>query len=380
MLRLFGSTLHRAAILAGGIAVVAASAAGAQVQATTGIIRGTVSDPNGAAVAGATIQLREIRTGFQRSITTNASGVFVASLLPLGTYDVTARAVGFNETRRSGIVVRVGEMVELALALTAIELEAITVEATAPVVDVTGSKRHALLEEAVKARPTTAHRRPHDAHPGVAIVQRTGWRRDHRGGTAGHHNNVSVDGADFNNPFFGEQRGGQRAALAFNLDAVQEMVVLNGGAPAEFGRSSSGFVNVITKSGTNELHGTAHYFGKFDALSANYSAPAGGLPTLTPDYSQSQFGFTFGGPIKRDQAFFFLAYDQQVYDEVKYGGQSRGDPALRAWMDTAYGGVLANDFDPIPRSNDARAFLGKLDFRWARGTTCRSSTTTWSSR
>jgi hypothetical protein len=65
----------------------------------------------------------------------------------------------------------------------------------------------------------------------------------------------------------------------------------------------------------------------------------------------------------RDRAFFFLAYDQQVYDEVKYGGQTRGDPALVAWMDTAYGAALAGDFGPLKRSNDARAFMGKLDFR-----------------
>jgi hypothetical protein len=361
---MFGLTLHRAAILAGGMAVVAASAAGAQAQATTGIIRGTVSDPNHAAVAGATIQLRETRTGFQRSITTNASGVFVASLLPLGTYDVTARAVGFNETRRSGIVVRVGEMVELALALTAIELQAITVEATAPVVDVTRVESATRFsEEAVKSTPNNGRNflELTTLTPGVAIVQGPDGDEITVAGQRGIHNNVSVDGADFNNPFFGEQRGGQRPAFTFNLDAVQEMVVLNGGAPAEFGRSSSGFVNVITKSGTNELHGTAHYFGKFDALSGDYQG--GGLPVQVPDFSQNQFGFTLGGPFKRDRAFFFLAYDQQIYDEVKYGDAARGDAALRAWQDTAFGGALAGDYRPLERSNDARAFLGKFDFR-----------------
>jgi hypothetical protein len=79
-------------------------------------------------------------------------------------------------------------------------------------------------------------------------------------GQKGIQNNVSVDGADFNNPFFGEQRGGQRPPFTFNLDAVKEMVVVADGANAEFGRSQSGFVNVITKSGTNDRpHGTAHF-------------------------------------------------------------------------------------------------------------------------
>src|SRR5207237_782563 len=133
-------------------------------------------------------------------------------------------------------------------------------------------------------------------------------------GQRGIHNNVSVDGADFNNPFFGEQRGGQRPPFTFNLDAVQEVVVTAGGAPAEFGRSGSGFVNVITKSGTNEVKGSLHYFGKYDWLSADL---AHGTQTLTPDFRQHQFGFTLGGPLKRDKAFFFIAYDQQVYDEIK---------------------------------------------------------------
>src|SRR2546423_7387480 len=87
----------------------------AQSQATTGIIRGVVTDPSGAPVARATVTLREAQTGFQRQITTNERGIFVASLLPLGTYDVTARAVGFSESRRTGIQVRVGSTVDVTL-------------------------------------------------------------------------------------------------------------------------------------------------------------------------------------------------------------------------------------------------------------------------
>src|SRR6202158_6638958 len=95
------------------------------------------------------------------------------------------------------------------------------------------------------------------------------------------HNNASVDGADYTNPFFGEQRGGQRPPFTFNLDAVREMVVVAQGANAEFGRSGGGFVNVITKSGTNTMHGTLHYFGKNGAPSSD--ATHAGLP-LTPDF------------------------------------------------------------------------------------------------
>ena len=109
--------------------------------------------------------------------------------------------------------------------------------------------------------------------PGVTIVQGPDGDELSINGQKGIPNNISVDGADFNNPFFGEQRGGQRPAFTFNLDAVKEMVVIADGANAEFGRSTSGFVNVITKSGTNDMNGTAHLVFKNDALSSNAEEP-----------------------------------------------------------------------------------------------------------
>jgi hypothetical protein len=117
--------------------------------------------------------------------------------------------------------------------------------------------------------------------PGVTIVQGPDGDEISINGQKGISNNVSVDGADFNNPFFGEQRGGQRPAFTFNLDAVKEMVVVADGANAEFGRSQSGFVNVITKSGTNDTAGTAHFVLKNDALSSNPKRPDG---TEAPNY------------------------------------------------------------------------------------------------
>src|SRR5207253_3584808 len=111
--------------------------------------------------------------------------------------------------------------------------------------------------------------------PGVTIVQGPDGDELSINGQKGISNNVSVDGADFNNPFFGEQRGGQRPPFTFNLDAVKELVVVADGANAEFGRSMSGFVNVITKSGTNDLVGTAHVTFKNDSLSSQPKNPDG---------------------------------------------------------------------------------------------------------
>jgi hypothetical protein len=334
----------------------------AQSQATTGIIRGVVTDPAGTPVNGATVVLHELQTGFQRQLTTNERGVFVGSLLPLGIYDVTARSVGLSEVQRRGVRVTVGATVDLSLQLGAVQLQAVVVEATQPVVEASKTENSTRLPtNAITGLPNNGRNYLNLTllTPQVAIVQGPDGDELTIAGQKGIHNNISVDGADFNNPFFGEQRGGQRPPFTFNLDAVQEIVVLPGGGNPEFGRSSGGFVNVITKSGTNQLKGSVHYFGKSDAISGT---PVHAGLTYQPDFQQHQFGFTLGGPLKKDKAFFFVAYDQQIYDETKQKDISRIDPVLRSWMDTAYSGALRGDYGPIARTNDARALLAKFDF------------------
>src|SRR5207237_4826239 len=251
----------------------------AQSQATTGIIRGVVTDPAGTPVAGATVVLHELQTGFQRQLITNEKGVFIASLMPLGVYDVATRAVGYSETKRTDVRLGVGQTVDLTLPLAAVQLQAVVVEATQPVVE--GSKTEnstRLPNSAIAGLPNNGRNYLNLTllTPQVAIVQGPDGDELTIAGQKGIHNNISVDGADFNNPFFGEQRGGQRPAFTFNLDAIQELVVVTDGANAEFGRSSSGFVNVITKSGTNDFHGSFHAYGKDDSLSASPQLPGGG--------------------------------------------------------------------------------------------------------
>ena len=345
----------------------------AQAQATTGVVRGTVTDSTGQPLAGATVTLRHVETNAERSLTTNDRGVYAATLLRVGDYDVSGRALGFRESRRGPVAVGLGETVTLnfALAPQVVQLQELTVEAE-PALDISESASATRLGvEAVEGLPNNGRNVFNftTLTPNVAIVQGPDGDEISIGGQRGIHNNVSVDGADFNNPFFGEKRGGQRPAFTFNLDAVEDFVVVSDGANAEFGRSGGGFVNIITKSGTNEFHGSAHYFGKYDALSADPSHTFAGGSTsgFTPDFAQHQFGATFGGPIIRDRAFFFLAYDQQEYNETKQLTRSGFDTpeaaALLAFTDTAFGGALAGDFGPISRTNDANALLAKLDFR-----------------
>ena len=278
---------------------------------------------------------------------------------------MTVRAEGWSEARQTGVQVRVGETVDLVLKMI-IEMEEFVVVARRPAVDVTRTETATRLpEEAVQDLPNNGRNFLNLTllTPGVSIVQGPDGDELTIGGQRGIHNNISVDGADFNNPFFGEQRGGQRPAFTFNLDAVAEIVVVPHGANAEFGRSSGGFVNVITKSGTNTLSGSAHFFGKHDALSeiARHNGTE-----RRPSFRQGQFGFTLGGPLKRDKAFFFAAYDQQVLRDTRQSDSDRLDPRLRAFMDTGFEGALQGDYGPIDRTNDARAFLAKVDLRLSK--------------
>ncbi len=344
------------------LSVVLPNGAWAQSQATTGVIRGSVWDQFGNPIANATVALKETRTNYERILTSSDLGLFTATLLPLGSYDVTVQAAGRAEVRQTGVQVRVGETVELIVKMLP-QMEEMVVEAALSTVDITQSEPATRLpEEAVQDLPNNGRNFLNLTllTPGVAIVQGPDGDELSIGGQRGIHNNISVDGADFNNPFFGEQRGGQRPAFTFNLDAVEEMVVVPQGANAEFGRSSGGFVNVITKSGTNQLHGSVHFFGKNDALSG--TARHEGLER-TPDFSQGQFGFTMGGPLIKDRAFFFTAYDQQVFRDTKQSDSERIDARLRAFMDEQFNGALAGDYGPIDRTNDARAFLAKIDAR-----------------
>src|SRR5688500_19068624 len=162
----------------------------------------------------------------------------------------------------------------MTLQARAVELATVSDTGEAPLVDATQTEAATRISrEAIEGLPNNGRNYLNLTllTPNVAIVQGPDGDELSVGGQRGIHNNVSVDGADFNNPFFGEQRGGQRPAFTFNLDAVQEMVVIANGANAEFGRSGGGFVNVITKSGTNDLGGSAPYYGKSDALCKDFA-------------------------------------------------------------------------------------------------------------
>jgi hypothetical protein len=334
----------------------------AQSQATTGVIEGTVSDATGGALPGVTVALHNTATNFEQTQITDSAGRYRGVLLPLGPYEVKASLSGFGPQTVRGIDLGVGQTrtIDLRMSQAAVS-EEIIVTATAPLIETARTEGATRLdEEAVSDLPNNGRNflELTKLTPGVTIVQGPDGDELSINGQKGIANNISVDGADFNNPFFGEQRGGQRPAFTFNLDAVKEMVVVADGANAEFGRSQGGFVNVITKSGTNNTSGTAHFVFKNDALSSNATKPNGDeAPKF--DFNQYQAGFTFGGPLVRDRIFYFTALDFQKADSTKQTELGRIEPAVVAAL-AQLGSPAENG--PIERTNDARVFLGKVDW------------------
>ena len=331
----------------------------AQSQTTTGTIQGTVYDQNKAVVPGAAIKLENVQTGFNRTVTSNSDGFFTAPLLPLGRYRVTADAQGFNTKTLENVEVNVGQTLSLSLDL--------TIGGTAATVDVTTDPEGIevnrtelttqINERSVENLPINRRdfSRFVQLTPGVSIVQGPDGDEITINGQKGIQNNFSIDGSDANNPFFGEQRGGQRPAFTVSLEAIKEFQVVPVGASAEFGRSSGGFINAVTKSGTNEFTGSAFIFFRNQGLSSqNPDAVDAGLPT--EDFRNYQFGGNVGGPIVKDKAFFFVAYERNDGISNK---PNFIDPVLADIFSTRFNSV---EQGIIERTDTADVLLLKADF------------------
>ncbi len=287
-------------------ALLIATTASAQI--TTGTIEGTVVDTNQAAVPGATVDIEHVETRSKRTVTTDDQGRFTALLLQPGRYSVTVSSQGFATANDPAVNLTVGQTLSLSFKLTVSEVAGGTVTVTSTqTVDVAKTEVSTTLNETAVSTTPILGRKFEDLltlTPGVSITQGPDGDEINFSGQRGIFNNVSLDGGDYNNGFFGEQLGGQRAAIDITLEAVKEFQVIATGANAEFGRTASGIINVITKSGTNEVHGSAFYFQRLEALTANTSD---GKPLQ--DFHREQYGFTIGGPIRRDRAFYFFAFE-----------------------------------------------------------------------
>src|SRR5882757_3370717 len=313
----------------------------AQVQAINGSIQGDVTDARGALVPGADVEADELDTGIVHRAVTDASGHFEFLSLQPGRYVVKISKTGFATTIQENLNLTVGRTVSLKLTLQVAGASESIVVNSAPMVDIVTSTSNTTLGQQTIENTPVLGRKFEDfltLTPGVSIVQGPDGDEITINGQRGIYNNISLDGGDYNNGFFGEQSGGQRAAVDITLEAVREFQVVASGANAEFGRTGGGVVNVITKSGTNDFHGSLFEYQRLAALTANLS---NGMP-LT-NFSREQFGGSAGGPIIKDKLFYFGA-GEGIFEHFQR-------PNLSAYNAAAMGSAPCPITNPVFRSN-----------------------------
>ena len=296
------------------VALVIAATERARAQSATGTIEGTVVDPSGSVLPGATVTLRQPAAGAERTSVTDQRGVFNSPLLPVGDYELTAALAGF-ESRRIAIRLTVGQTahVRVALALASVD-QIITVSAETPILERSRSHVSATIDEAAVQNLPVNGRNFLD----FALLT-SGVTRDVRqgdlsfAGQRGTLNSLVVDGGDSNNTFAGQslgRTGSGRAPYQFSQDAVQEFQVNSNAYSAEYGRAGGGVINVVTRSGTNLMRGSLFEFYRDQALNATSVINELNGQPKSP-YHYHQFGGTLGGPLRRNRDFYFLNYDGQ---------------------------------------------------------------------
>lgn len=278
-----------------------------QAQITTGTVQGDVLDEKGGSVPGASVEAKNLDTNYVRTETTDSDGHFAFLNLAPGRYTLTITKTGFTTIVQQNVNLTVGQVLSIPVTVKVSSVAQQIVVTDVPVIETTKTESASTLDELTVSSTPVLGRKFEDLltlTPGVAITQGPDGDEINFNGQRGVFNNISLDGGDYNNGFFGEQLGGQRAAIDITLDAVKEFQVIASGANAEFGRTAGGVVNVITKSGTNDVHGSAFEYFRTEALTADTSD---GKPLK--DFNRNQFGGTIGGPVVKDKMFFFGAVE-----------------------------------------------------------------------
>jgi len=280
-----------------------------QSQITTGTIEGTVVDETGAVVSGAKVTITHIDTGTTRILSTDSGGRYTAPLLQVGRYEIAVQLAGFTTVKRTNIALTLGQTqtVDLTLKLAAFET-VVEVTESASLIETSRSEASSLVDnKQVENLPLNGRRFFDLAFLTPGVYQEKERNQLSLAGARGINSSINIDGADFNQPFFGGQRGGERSSAAFvvSQEAIREFQVVRGNFAAEFGRSTGGVFNAITKSGTNEFHGSAFYFLRHREFAPRDLRGDERTPIL------QQFGGAVGGPIVKNKTFFYNVYDGQ---------------------------------------------------------------------
>ncbi|HEX3377594.1 MAG TPA: carboxypeptidase-like regulatory domain-containing protein, partial [Candidatus Acidoferrales bacterium] len=293
-------------------------------QTFRGTILGTVTDPQGAVVAGADVTVRNIDTGLQRSTQTSSDGTYTIPELPIGTYTVTVTQSGFQKSVTSGLPLQVGAEKRVDIALkTGMASDTVNVSAESlPQVETTTDTLGTTFT-ASEAKNLPLNGRDFQKMifltPGVAgspdqITDSPGsYGIFSMNGARGRSNNFLLDGTDMNDgyrndPAINEAGVFGTPATILPVDAIQETQIASNFMP-EYGRNAGAAINIVTKSGTNTLHGSAIEYFRNNALDArNYFNPSS---SPKAQFHNNQFGASLGGPIIKDKTFFYVNYEGQ---------------------------------------------------------------------
>src|SRR5215813_3800981 len=297
--------------------ILCALPAGASYGQTVGAgLQGTVSDNTGAVLPAATVAIKNSATGAGIELLTDERGRYLAALLQPGEYEIQASLPGFQKVSRRGIRLAVGQnaVVDIKLEVGQVANQ-IEVVADANPINLTSAalsglvndkqirdlplngrsfQQLALLQTGVNAALAAGNDVVGGRTPKISI-----------NGARPEQNSFLLDGTDINNVY--NKTPGSVGGVLLGVDSVLEFQVLTNAYSAEFGRSSGGIINAVTRSGDNEFHGSAFEFLRNSAVDAkNFFDPAS---KPIPAFKRNQFGATFGGPINRDKTFFFGAYE-----------------------------------------------------------------------
>ena len=298
-------------------------------QVTGATISGTISDASGGVIAGAEIFVTNTATGVIRNTTTDSAGFYTVPNLIPGPYEVKVTAKGFTTALQSNLTLAVGAQQSLNIPMKVGETsQTVQVTEAAPQIELTSSTISGQVEaETVRELPLNGRDWASLAtlSPGVSAIENqmpfdAGAVRGNRGfgaqltisGGRPTQNNYRLDGLSIND--YGNGGPGSVLGVSLGVDAIQEFSVLTGNYSAEYGRTSGGVVNAISKSGTNSFHGDIYEFLRNDKLDArdfflNASHQSNGQPLATPPYKRNQFGVAAGGPIRKGRTFIFGDYE-----------------------------------------------------------------------
>ena len=290
-------------------------------QGTTGSIRGTVEDATAAVLPGTTVVILNEDTGASRTVQTDAAGRYSAPSLSLGRYRITATLGGFQTEIRSGIVLTVGRdaLVNFELQVGAVT-QTVEVTGEAPLVETRGSTVSTLVgEQEMENLPLNGR-----SFDQLITLDSSAANYSGQGGTSSGHGfgqKFTVGGMRWeSNKFYqdgmeviGSSRGadmpGSATGLQLGVDAIREFRLLTNNYTAEYGKKAGAAVVTVTKSGTNQVHGSAFAFHRNDNLDAAKWEDTARGDGVKPEFKRNNFGASFGGPIKQDKMFFFTNYE-----------------------------------------------------------------------